>query len=607
MNKKIFSRFTAIIIVAIILISVLPSGFALDNHRYGYRHLDNDAQRIAYNAFVAGVGKLDNRISFTAPGMTFDDIDKTIRVVISDYPEFFWFNGDGSISYDNNGNYIFTTSGYVIDGKTVNADSVAAYKAELESAAASAIAGMPNGSDYDKALYLHDYIALAVDYVSDDHKDDQTVYGALVEGKAVCAGYARTYQYLLRMAGIESWYVTGISEGQGHGWNLVYLDGKCYYTDVTWDDNESGTRHTYFMLSLEQMSSTHTVDDMDAAMLPNNCNHNDMSYFAVKGGNGTGIGIYTQGVNAKDIAGWCKQVSDGKFFCLLQDNTGLFHQWLDQNLTLICNELGLTGELSYECQNIDNEYAVTISGTPVQKHTHDMPLTKVPAKRPSCTVGGNIEYYTCSGCQALFADKDGTDEITAPDSVKLSPTGHNYSNLKSSSTEHWKECACGAVESGTRAAHVDSNKDNKCDTCNTKLQSAAQEQPTTEPMADPSSQATDETILPTQTDSTERPAQDPTLPSTETLPEDVTEEASGSASSDTSETVINSDETNDDTNLPSVSTNELQTSADSNDLGAKNEQNDNPSVVGVVIGVSIVLAVGGALITIILTIRKKKS
>ena len=73
---------------------------------------------------------------------------------------------------------------------------------------------------------------------------NQTAYSALVEGKTVCAGYARAFQYLLTRAGIPCYYCTGTAVNtrggenvtESHAWNIVVLDGACYNVDPTWND-----------------------------------------------------------------------------------------------------------------------------------------------------------------------------------------------------------------------------------------------------------------------------------------------------------------------------------------------------------------------------------
>jgi len=602
MKNSNFSRLLAIVLAGILLICTLPSGLALNNDRYGYRHLDNDAQRVAYNAFVDGVGKLDATIRFTAPSISFDDIDKAIRCVISDYPEYFWFNGVGSISYDNSGNYAFTTSGYTIDGKTLNADSVNAYKTQLETAAATALSGMPSGSDYDKALYLHDYLASMVEYVSDGGNDDQTAYGALVEGKAVCAGYARAYQYLLRKAGIESWYVTGSSKGQAHGWNLVLLNNKCYYTDVTWDDQDSYVMHTYFMLSLEQMNATHDVSSEDVGMLPSGCGHEDMDYFTIKGGSGTGIGSFQANTTANDVASWCRSEESGKYTCLIMDRTGTLNDWLDSNWEQICKALNLTGTISCNRSYRGQEFTLTFVGTPSQTHTHDAILTKVSAQKPSCTTGGNLEYYTCSGCKTLFKDKAGKDPYTNPDAVKLSPTGHTYSQQKSDENGHWKACSCGAEQAGSRESHSDSNQDNKCDTCNLELKNTSQETTGTEattPATEATTPATEETVTHPEEPVT-TPGSDPTHGSEEPATGDPTEIPTEPAATEGTQVETQAAETADGTTTTSIPS--IGTAATEN----AQSQQDTPSQTPVVILSGVAVAVIGGIISVIIRLRKKK-
>ena len=74
-----------------------------------------------------------------------------------------------------------------------------------------------------------------------------SIYSVLQNGESVCAGYAKTMQYLAGKAGIFVTYVTGTAtdpdtgETQDHAWNLVKCDGKYSYVDTTWADPVSYT------------------------------------------------------------------------------------------------------------------------------------------------------------------------------------------------------------------------------------------------------------------------------------------------------------------------------------------------------------------------------
>lgn len=214
------------------VIAFVPQAQADEDDRYGYSLLKNENQKAAYEEIAEGIEDCDPEITFTCNGITSDDVSMAVRMVTEDYPEYFWFDGNASMEIWSDGKVIVKPVEYSVDGKKVTADSVESYQKKLEDAAKKALKDLPNGNDREKVHYLHDYIASNVEYEFGD--DDQTAYGSLVEGKAVCAGYSRAFQYLLQKAGIKAWYVTGYGlnpttgETERHGWNLIFLDGKCY-------------------------------------------------------------------------------------------------------------------------------------------------------------------------------------------------------------------------------------------------------------------------------------------------------------------------------------------------------------------------------------------
>lgn len=84
-----------------------------------------------------------------------------------------------------------------------------------------------------KELAIHDWM---IDHTAYDEEhstpNHNHPYGLLVEGTAVCMGYANTFQLFMDLLDIPCITVTGV----GHAWNLVQLDGDWYAVDVTWDD-----------------------------------------------------------------------------------------------------------------------------------------------------------------------------------------------------------------------------------------------------------------------------------------------------------------------------------------------------------------------------------
>ncbi len=193
---------------------------------------------------------------------TWDDICDAVSSVLSDYPEFFFFN-----TYGYSLEYLYPQ--YIWTGEQLHArkQAVADRVAELT-------AGLDGKSDYLKSLILHDRLVDAVEYEAVG--EHQTVFGSLVEGQAVCAGYARGYQLLMQSVGIPAWYVEGTADNGegigGHAWNLVQLDGNWYYTDVTWDDpiglNGRYKVYTYLNVPYDKIRLNHFEDERLTALLP---------------------------------------------------------------------------------------------------------------------------------------------------------------------------------------------------------------------------------------------------------------------------------------------------------------------------------------------------
>ena len=69
-----------------------------------------------------------------------------------------------------------------------------------------------------------------------------------------------------------------------------------------------------------------------------------------------------------------------------------------------------------------SEVEESSSSSEEEVHTHS--LTKVEAKEATCTEDGYSAYYTCEGCEKLFADAEGANETTL-DEVKIA-AAHAY-------------------------------------------------------------------------------------------------------------------------------------------------------------------------------------
>ncbi len=162
------------------------------------------------------------------------------NLIMYETPELFHIN---SLGGSTSGGYLYTvkagSSGYLY-----TANQYASMMSEIEAEAEKFLRGVKGNSkltDVEKALILHDRIAAWATYDTDFSTGQQmrNMYGILVAKEAVCMGYAYAYDYLLEQVGIESYYCS--STLLNHAWNVVYIGGKPYHVDVTWDDPSFGT------------------------------------------------------------------------------------------------------------------------------------------------------------------------------------------------------------------------------------------------------------------------------------------------------------------------------------------------------------------------------
>ena len=101
-----------------------------------------------------------------------------------------------------------------------------------------------NNSKYDKLRADNNVIKYS----------SNTAYGVLFEGYGICSGYADAMALFLDYYKIPNYKIAS----ENHVWNAVFLDGKWYHLDLTWDDPmlESGEDviiYDYFLITTEKL------------------------------------------------------------------------------------------------------------------------------------------------------------------------------------------------------------------------------------------------------------------------------------------------------------------------------------------------------------------
>ncbi|MBR2889378.1 MAG: leucine-rich repeat protein, partial [Oscillospiraceae bacterium] len=143
--------------------------------------------------------------------------------------------------------------------------ATAEQEAEVDAAVDALLAELDlwDATEYEKIKGAYDWITENVQYDFDNYDDPtyllkHSTYAALIQRVAVCQGYASLYYRLLLELGVDCRYISGISDNERHGWNIVRLEGKYYNCDPTWDRDLMG--HYRYFLCTEANFGDHERD-----------------------------------------------------------------------------------------------------------------------------------------------------------------------------------------------------------------------------------------------------------------------------------------------------------------------------------------------------------
>ena len=204
-----------------------------------------DPSRAAWGSYCSlGTAGHDFTFDFTASG--------TYRIY------FYFMDNDRNDPQNDKGIYYLRTTAEV----TVN-DAARPSVTQIVNNAVAQCRQETNSSEYDMALWLHDWTLDQLEY---DHSLNWcSAESGLTRHQGTCESYQRIYSKLLDAAGIANGRITG----NGHTWNAVKIDGKWCQMDLTWDDTSDNwygdldQRHLYFGLTDELMAiapSDHTAN-----------------------------------------------------------------------------------------------------------------------------------------------------------------------------------------------------------------------------------------------------------------------------------------------------------------------------------------------------------
>lgn len=183
---------------------------------------------------------------------------------LDDHPGIFW--AENSISYEKQTIRGRKTNNIIF--KYTHQDNLSADQKRFVSLVdqfSENLKDTPN--DWLKLYHIYSYLSKSIEYSTDYM--DQTMWSVFFDGIGVCAGFARSFQYLALLEGIPSVVVHGWqklpdgTKGERHLWVMAKIEDNWYHFDPTWGlmDASGIVDYTYFCRSRERMEMSHIIDE----------------------------------------------------------------------------------------------------------------------------------------------------------------------------------------------------------------------------------------------------------------------------------------------------------------------------------------------------------
>ena len=263
-----------------------------------YAHLSS-VEKTVYRQILPEI-LMGNESIKPSQSISSSEASNVIHAIYYDRPDLFWLTGSSSIATING---IVSTITLGCNHLRRNLEH---RKRQLERSVDYYLRSVKGVEPFEQERAIHDQMVRAISYLH--HAGDQTSYSALVEEKAVCAGYSRAFQLLMQRLNIPCFYCGGTAIGPKdktwgpHAWNIIKLDEDYYNVDITWNDCYDSTAadridYTYFNCSDSKLLKNHRRDS-EHAFLPS-CNGMKYSFEKIYGTTPELELVYQDGVTCR--------------------------------------------------------------------------------------------------------------------------------------------------------------------------------------------------------------------------------------------------------------------------------------------------------------------
>lgn len=261
------------------------------------------------------------------------------------------------------------------------------------------------------------------------------IYGATRSIGGICGDNSATLQGCYNVGNVNGKFYVGGIVGESSGLGDTIWIKDCYNRGNVIGDTEKigGIGGCIGSSLVENCYSQATVSgNTNVGGICGNSNKVDFqnTYYDSNLYTGNAIGYLKDATTEKTEGKPSQAFESGEITYLLQADREepVWGQTLSGNDVQAYPVLGgvkVYQNITYQDCAKDEAHTVYTYANEQKQESYDYTLQEVKAKEPKCTEAGNKAYYKCSACGKLYADQEGTNEVSA-NTVVVPAKGHSF-------------------------------------------------------------------------------------------------------------------------------------------------------------------------------------
>ena len=220
--------------------------------------LDENINFRLYDKLLGGILAGQEDILIADGHYSVEELHATFNYISTQEPDIFYVGNAYKYTLPEDRSYVISFRPTYLYGREERAQKTADFNQRINAILALVD---PAWSDVEKVVFLHEYVCSNFTY--DDSYEIADAYEMLLHGRGVCQGYTLLLNKLLTKLGIPCESV--FSNAANHVWNEVFINGKWYHLDATWNDDlddytyDDFAYHDHLLASTSQLLSLEPI------------------------------------------------------------------------------------------------------------------------------------------------------------------------------------------------------------------------------------------------------------------------------------------------------------------------------------------------------------